>query len=185
MDEKKMRVIKTAKDVFLKYGYVKATMNDLAKAAGISRPALYLIFPGKEDIFNSVILFIAGELSEKVKHEISIIGNPLDKLRKACDIWSVQMHELLNRSAEARELYQSSFPFTKESVQKYVEMYQNDIAEILSLLPARQLNGGVSAKELAYVFVAAVGAFKQNTQTTEELTAHIEMLIRIIINQEA
>ena len=41
------RLVKVALDVFLRYGHARTTMADIAREAGISRPALYLMFPGK------------------------------------------------------------------------------------------------------------------------------------------
>lgn len=181
MEEKRKRVLEAAREVFFKYGYVKTTMHDIAVASGISRPALYLIFPGKEEIFNEVMLLLADELSDKVRNETAGINNALDKLRKVFEIWSIRMYELLNMSTEARELYQCTFPFAKESMRKSMEIYENDIAGILSLFPAGQLAGRVTPKEMAHVMAAAVSAFKQNSESSEELKSKIELLIRIAI----
>ena len=38
LQEKQERIIRAAKGVFLKYGYTRVTMSDLAQAAGMSRP---------------------------------------------------------------------------------------------------------------------------------------------------
>jgi len=51
---KRNKVLAAALDVFLRYGYKRVTMNDIAEAAGISRPALYLVFESKEEIYKSV-----------------------------------------------------------------------------------------------------------------------------------
>jgi AcrR family transcriptional regulator len=51
---KRDKILAAALDVFVRYGYKRVTMNDIAAAAGISRPALYLVFESKEDIFKGV-----------------------------------------------------------------------------------------------------------------------------------
>ena len=48
---KKNIVFEAAHEVFAQYGYKRTTMNDIAQAADISRPALYLIFDNKENLF--------------------------------------------------------------------------------------------------------------------------------------
>jgi AcrR family transcriptional regulator len=53
--EKTEHVIAAARKVFLRYGYRRVTMGDLAEAAQMSRPALYLVFPSKEQIFTVLI----------------------------------------------------------------------------------------------------------------------------------
>ena len=49
------RILRAAQEVFARYGYARTTMGDVAQTAGISRPALYLVFPGKEELFSAVI----------------------------------------------------------------------------------------------------------------------------------
>ena len=48
---KRDAVYDAASAVFAQYGFRRTTMNDIAKSAGISRPALYLMFENKEDLF--------------------------------------------------------------------------------------------------------------------------------------
>ncbi len=50
-DEKWELVFDAASDVFAQYGFRRTSMNDIAQAAGMSRPALYLLFENKEDLF--------------------------------------------------------------------------------------------------------------------------------------
>ena len=40
--------------VFLAYGYSRVTMDDIARAAEVSRPALYLLFRNKADIYRAI-----------------------------------------------------------------------------------------------------------------------------------
>ena len=47
--EKREAVFGVAADVFAQYGVRRTAMNDIAQAAGISRPALYLMVENKED----------------------------------------------------------------------------------------------------------------------------------------
>ncbi len=182
MDEKKTRVIKAAKDVFLKYGYVKTTMNDLAKAAGISRPALYLLFAGKEEIFNDVVKYLTAELSNTVKEESQELSKPMDKLLKVFDIWVFRTYELLNQSEEAKELYQSSFPFVKESLRDSSKMFESDILDALLQFPVSQLNPNVTPQEIACVFAGAIPGFKQNSDDIKELKAKIDLLIKMSLS---
>ena len=53
-DAKKETVFAAAYDVFSTYGYRRTSMNDIAQAAGMSRPALYLLFDNKESLFREL-----------------------------------------------------------------------------------------------------------------------------------
>ncbi len=50
---KRRRALAAALAVFGRYGYRRTTMEDIAAEAGMSRPALYLLFRNKKDIFRS------------------------------------------------------------------------------------------------------------------------------------
>ncbi len=55
-DDKKNRILAAARSVFLSYGFKRVNMNDIAEAAGVSRPALYVLFKNKEEIFIAAYL---------------------------------------------------------------------------------------------------------------------------------
>lgn len=49
-------ILDAAFQTFAAYGYKRTAMDDIARAAGMSRTALYLHFRSKEDIFRSLAL---------------------------------------------------------------------------------------------------------------------------------
>lgn len=53
-EQRKQAIIAAARTCFLRYGYGKASLNDIANEARISRPLLYLVYKNKEDIFGAV-----------------------------------------------------------------------------------------------------------------------------------
>lgn len=55
------RVLDAAKVVFARYGFRKASMEDIAREAGVSRPALYQWFGNKRAVFQALAEAIAAE----------------------------------------------------------------------------------------------------------------------------
>lgn len=53
-DDVKRRIIRTAFTHFLEKGYHGTTMGSIAESLGVTKPALYQYFPGKEDLFAAV-----------------------------------------------------------------------------------------------------------------------------------
>lgn len=53
-DQRRVRILDGAMGCFLAYGYQRTTMDDIARAAEISRPALYLHFKNKADIYREL-----------------------------------------------------------------------------------------------------------------------------------
>src|SRR5882762_5206644 len=48
---RRVAILEAATPVFLRFGFKKTSMDDLARAAGLSRQGLYLHFPTKESLF--------------------------------------------------------------------------------------------------------------------------------------
>ncbi len=55
LDPKVAVILEAAFEAFLKFGFRRASMADIAAGAGMSRAALYLHFKNKDDIFRSMI----------------------------------------------------------------------------------------------------------------------------------
>ena len=51
--ERALHLIAKGREVFLKLGYRATTMRDIAQAAGMSRPAVYLVFANKDAVFRA------------------------------------------------------------------------------------------------------------------------------------
>lgn len=53
--DRREQILAAALDVFTSYGFAKASVTDIAEAAGISRPGLYLHFDNKEAIYRAML----------------------------------------------------------------------------------------------------------------------------------
>jgi AcrR family transcriptional regulator len=55
-------ILEAAKNVFFSKGYAKATMDEIALAAEISKPTVYQYFKSKDDLFFSLMLPVVDEI---------------------------------------------------------------------------------------------------------------------------
>lgn len=53
--DKQQAILQSAWQAFAAYGYRKTSMDDIARGAGMSRPAVYLHYRNKDDIFRSLV----------------------------------------------------------------------------------------------------------------------------------
>ena len=53
-DEVRKKIVTSAHSLFLRKGYHGTTMEEIADSLGVTKPALYQYFPGKEDLFAAV-----------------------------------------------------------------------------------------------------------------------------------
>jgi len=49
------RVLQVAGQLFLRYGFEKTTMDDIAREAGVAKATLYRYWPSKEALFESLL----------------------------------------------------------------------------------------------------------------------------------
>ena len=52
---KRRQIVEGAREVFLAQGFDAASMNDIARAAGVSKGTLYVYFNNKEELFESIV----------------------------------------------------------------------------------------------------------------------------------
>jgi AcrR family transcriptional regulator len=178
---KKQRIVGAAKAVFLKYGYKRVTMSDLAEAAGMSRPALYLVFARKEDVFRGVVRQMAGEIADVVREGVGSIRSPLEKLKFVCELWMVRTFDWASRSPEAKEIFDSSHEFAQDAVADSMLLFERDLTSVLELFPKGAVPKGVSHKQAAHLLAGAIGGIKEICANSSELREKIHALISMMI----
>lgn len=57
MNKRKMHVIDTARELFIKHGYHATSIQDILEASGISKGSFYNYFSTKSELFQSVFFF--------------------------------------------------------------------------------------------------------------------------------
>ncbi|MDO5718635.1 MAG: TetR/AcrR family transcriptional regulator [Tissierellia bacterium] len=65
--ETKFRLMNTAKEEFLKYGFKNASLRSICKKADMTTGALYFLFENKDDLFISIIKPVIDEMENIVK----------------------------------------------------------------------------------------------------------------------
>lgn len=104
IDEKRGRILNAALSVFAMYGYKRTSMEDIAKAAGMSRAAVYQNFRNKEDILLHGVDAYFDMAVESLKVALSP-GRPLkDALQEACASTAGGLAEALLDSPHGEEL---------------------------------------------------------------------------------
>jgi AcrR family transcriptional regulator len=65
-EEKALQILEGARQVFLSRGFDAASMNDIARAAGVSKGTIYFHFESKETLFEALIREERQQLAEQV-----------------------------------------------------------------------------------------------------------------------
>jgi AcrR family transcriptional regulator len=180
---KRDKVLKAARDIFLRYGYKRVTMNDIAEAAGISRPALYLVFESKEEIFKGVYEHFVKETLIEIESKLGQLKTPEEKLRAAFELWTVRPFEIMRASSEAAELFECTFGFAQDSVNQGYLSFEKILLPVLkSHSKFQSANTRVSADKTAHILSGAVRGFKIAAKDATEIRSLIEDLLILLLN---
>ena len=84
--DRRRQLIESAREVFANQSYSKVGTADLAKAAGVSEPALYRYFSGKKELFLATLRETAPKLLDLWQSIAYDVDDPLETL------WSIGVH---------------------------------------------------------------------------------------------
>lgn len=178
---KEEHVLNAAREVFMRYGFKRATMSDLANAAQMSRPALYLIFSSKEEVFRALITQIFTELLREVREEVSKHDEVADQLTGAFEVWCVRPFEMIQVSPDARDILESGYAFATEiTVQAFAD-FETILSDVLRPLVGAQADPPLSAEQLAHILTTASQGFKESASSAVQLRQLIKGLITIVL----
>jgi AcrR family transcriptional regulator len=85
MSERRRELVRIAADLFAEHGFAKVTVDDIGRAAGVSGPALYHHFSGKEALLGEMLVGISEYLLDGGRRVVSGDGGATDAERDADD----------------------------------------------------------------------------------------------------
>jgi len=71
---RRARILAAAERAFTAYGFARTTMDDIAREAGMSRPALYLQFRNKTDLYRAIAQWRFDEAAAVAEAALSAPG---------------------------------------------------------------------------------------------------------------
>jgi AcrR family transcriptional regulator len=179
-DPRRQQILDAAFDVFMRYGYRRSTMDDIAQQVGLSRPTLYLTFPSREAVFRAVVEAGHNRLLDDAEAALLATGSLADRLERAFEIWSVQPFDLVTRSPAAEELMTDTFGFASDLFVCGAERMITLLADTIGAA-ARPDALQPSARARARVLVGAVHGFKSTARDTEDMRQLVRDLVAMTV----
>lgn len=102
------KILEAALDVFSTHGYRGSTLDQIAEAAGLSKPNILYYFDGKEEIFVTLLGSLVDQWIEPLR-QIDPDGEPLEEIRRYVTR-KVQMSKDMERESRlfANEILQGA-----------------------------------------------------------------------------
>jgi len=80
-EEVRSHIVGVARRIFTRYGFRKATMEEIASASHMGKSSVYYYFKSKEEIFRVVVEFEATMLKERLNWIINRNESPPERLK--------------------------------------------------------------------------------------------------------
>ncbi len=176
-------IVEAATAVFLRYGFKKTSMDDLARAAGLSRQGLYLHFDTKEALFRAVLdaLVTASRLALRA----ALARDDLDVEERVLLTLEALHGQTFGAASSEHldELLEAATSLTGPVVEELEQELATGVARILSAsgIAAGWKTVGVSAKELAESLVAASIGAKHSVKTLAAYRARVRTAAKIAV----
>ena len=173
--ERQSAIVEAATGVFLRYGFARTTMGDIASAAGLSRPTLYQSFPDKARIFRAVIeAMVAAEL-RNLREGLAARDGFGVQLGFLCESWTLHGFDLVQASPDARDMFDLGF----EVVQESYAIFEDLLAEFIAKHPQR-VSHHPPPHDLARMIVAGMKGFKDVARDRDDLLTMIQSLCETV-----
>lgn len=76
------QLLDVALEVFARQGYHQASMNDIAEAAGVTKPVLYQHFESKQELYLELLSDVAARLQQAVLEATAAATGPRDQVER-------------------------------------------------------------------------------------------------------
>ena len=173
-------VLDAAVGVFARYGYRKTSMDDVARAAGVSRQGLYLSFANKEELFRRAL---EHSLSDQLACAIAALSRAQDDLEtriiSACKEWSGRFVGSLG--ADAADLMCASTSLAGATLADYEWQFEEALAGAIAGTPVadRCAAAGLNIADFARALHATARGLKQACKTQEDFLKTMTAAVRM------
>lgn len=178
---RRRRLLDAALATFTRFGFRKTSMEEVARAAHMSRQGLYLHFETKEELFREVIRYavetgLAAAAARVRDPELGIDA----KLAAAFDEWIGRyvgmVGETITDLEEATGLF--GCEIIKDHEARFLELIGKAIRA--SGLPAAYKTSGITARQLAETLHATARGLKHACATRAEFVERFGIAIRVV-----
>lgn len=162
-DATRTKLLEAALSVFLRYGFRKTSMEEVARAAHISRQGLYLHFSTKEELFRATVQHLLSNALETASASLNDASRPLpERLAAAFDAVVGRFVGMFG--ADAADLAEAGNVLVGEMIAQHESEFTECLAKTLrnSGVASAYKAAGLSARQLAETLYATARGLKHS-----------------------
>ncbi len=184
MDEKKRHIMTAAAEVFTRYGFKKASMQDIADAAMMSRAALYLHFKNKDDLFRSLMTWHHGEALKAAEAAFSSSQSFIARMETALTDFTMTIMAPVKASTHGLELFEANMILAGDinaaTSLRLHGLIENAVKSAISRHEISLAAIGLSAEALADLLYVCLDGIKKAPNGLEKLDQRLAGLMRLL-----
>lgn len=180
-DARRTRLLDAAFATFVRFGFRKTSMEEVARAAHLSRQALYLHFATKEKLFRAAVHHALESGLARVSGCMRDASASVeDKLARAFDAWVGRYVGVAG--ADVTDLEEAGRALVGPLIAEHEAQFLETITKIIrsSPLPGAYRSAGVSARQLAETLYATARGLKHDARSREEFAERFGVAIRVL-----
>jgi AcrR family transcriptional regulator len=176
---RRRQLLDAALGVFLKFGFRKTSMDQVARAASVSRQGLYLHFSKKEELFRAVVQHALEEAFQAAGQRLADGSLSVrERLTGAFDEWVGRHVGMLGSGAS--DLGEAAHTLVAPLVRDYGDRFVELLAKFMrsSGLLAAYKPAGLTARQLAATLYATARGFKTESATRADFNDAVGKAVR-------
>lgn len=184
----RLDVIKAARDLFQRYGLLKTTMEDIARAVGKGKSTLYYYYKSKDEIFEAILQEDMEEVFETVKRAVEKEATAEGKLKT----FALTRLKCLDQKVNLFSIVVGEIADNPKLIKKNKKDYECKEGELLrSILAFGILNGEfksigvVDLDSIVYVMLCALRGVERGLMEDnkiKKLGDRLEFILDILVN---
>ena len=168
-DTRQEALLEAAVGVFARSGFRKTSMDEVARAAGVSRQGLYLLFADKEALFRQAVTFKLSRQLRAALAELSKEPATLEaRLIAACDEWAGRFVGTMG--ADAADLMCASTSLAGSTLAHYEARFEAALASAIAASPLAFYcrSADLAPEDAARALHATARGLKHSSKTRQE-----------------
>jgi AcrR family transcriptional regulator len=129
--QRREAIVEAAWACFLQHGYAKASLEEVAKRAGLSRPLIYLQFANKKELFTYIIENMMDTHFAAASEVLSLDLDRKTKLLRVIDKWLLEPWAHLMSSPQGNELFDEALGIAPAVEERHHERTQQLLSAVL------------------------------------------------------
>ena len=177
-DPKRCRLLEAALSVFARFGFRKTSMDEVARAANVSRQGLYLHFSAKEELFRAAVEHALRTSLEAATARLAEDAPIDERLAGALDEWVGRYVGAFQPAAS--DLVEAKDALVAPVWAEYERLFAEALTKAIrgSGLAAVYKRSGITARQLADTLHATARGLKTTCASRPEFVAAIGVAVR-------